>query len=208
MDQQRYLCRNLPQKGFPSADHAVWSNVPLVSLVDVVTGKVPVLETSFQMFRDDDQQCFYLRFAGADEGIRSDFRLHDEPLWKQDVVELFLADGESLEQYKELQVSPWDLHFDGIIRFIPDGTRQLDLGWDVEGFVSQSRFDRRKQAFTSVWCLPYASFERKPARGTSWRFNAFRVDTREDQQDLLAWQKTGVPNFHVPECFGYLDFDA
>ena len=56
--------------------------------------------------------------------------------------------------------------------------------------------------------LPYAAFDRPPAPGTSWRFNVYRIDHSRRGIELMAWQATGEPNFHVPARFAFLDFMA
>lgn len=206
MAQAEYSCLNLPCPQMPEADSEVWHKVPVAKLVDVVSGQPPRLATSFQMFRDDAVARFYVRFAGEDDGIQSSFTMHDEPLYREDVLELFIADENRLDRYKELQVSPWDLHFDGLITYDDQGQRSLDMTWDVAGWHSRSCFDLKARRMASVWSLPYAAFAGVPKKGTSWRFNAFRIDHGPEGQSLQAWQKTGVANFHVPERFGYLMF--
>lgn len=204
----RYQCLNLPCQGMPGMDSPIWDKVPAVSLVEVTSGERPALETSFQLFRDDEAACFYLRFVGQDDEVHSSFTIHDEPIYQQDVVELFMADGDSPISYRELQVSPYDIHFDGIISYDEDGRRHLNMSWDVEGFQSHSRHDRKTEQMHSIWRLPYSAFTRPPKAGESWRFNAFRIDHSASGMSLQAWQQTGQPNFHVPDRFGFLDFTA
>lgn len=204
-DSQRYSCLNLKSPEMPAPDHMIWRDVPEVPLVDVVTGQRPSLATSFQMFRDLDRACFFVRFSGEDDGIRSHFTMHDEPLYLEDVVELFIADENRLDRYKELEVSPWDRRFSGKIRYL-DGACHLDMSWQAEGWRTRSRFDREKHRMESVWMLPFGVFADPPPLTGSWRFNAFRIDHSEKGRALLAWQHTGEANFHVPDRFGYLDF--
>lgn len=208
MQPARYACLQLRCPQLPGSDSPIWQEVPAIPLVNVVSGQPPRLETSFQLFRDDEAERIYLRFFGQDDAVHSTFTMHDEPLYQQDVVELFLADTGDLSTYRELQVSPYDIHFDGIIQYDENGRRSLNMSWDVAGFVSQSRFDWKQQRMSSVWALPYAAFSQPPKAGESWRFNAFRIDHSDQGLALMAWQKTGAPNFHVPERFGYLDFHA
>ncbi len=204
----RYPCHNLSLQTPPGHDDALWEKVPAQSLCDVVTGEVPFLATSFQIFRDDKLELLFVRFQGEDDAIHSSFRLLDEPLYREDVFELFLAEEGGLQRYKELEVSPWDVHFDGQISYLSDGSRHLDCGWDVQTWHSDTRHDKRKNRLTSLWTLPYAAFAARPAPGNSWRFNAFRIDHSVRGISLQAWQETGEANFHVPDRFGYLDFEA
>lgn len=202
----RYPCRHIAISELPYRDSAVWQEVPQVALVDVESGSAPRLKTFFQIFRDDIAQRLNLRFHGEDDEVNSRFTMHDEPLHRQDVVELFIADGERLDRYKELQLSPWGIGLDGLISFDAEGTRRLDVGWDAPGWQTRCGFDLADRSMYSIWALPYALFDSPPKPGTSWRFNALRIDHSGQGISLQAWQRTGEPNFHRPERFGYLDF--
>lgn len=199
----RYPCKDIGSGHTPGPDEALWKQAPKAELVDVVTGETPALSTFFQCLRSDGQGCLYLRFEGKSEGRHSTFRLHDEPLWKQDVFELFICDEGRLDRYRELQSSPWDVRFDGNIRYDEKGERHLDVSWDAEAWTSETVYDRKTGRLITVWKLPYEVFESKPKAGESWRMGVFRVAGEE----LQAWQMTGKANFHVPARFGYLDFE-
>lgn len=204
--QNHILCPNLACSGFPDAGHAVWKEVEKYPLVDTVSGETPLMATSVSTFRCDAQQALYLLFEGRDEEVLSLFRLHDEPLYRGDVFEAFIADQNDLSTYKELEVSPWDVHFDGIIRYDSEGNRHLMMAYDVPAWVTKTLFDRTQSRISSVWKMPYATFDVPPAPGVSWRVNFFRIDHSAHGEALQAWQGTGAPSFHVPQCFGYLDF--
>lgn len=204
----RYPCHNFSLNTQPGPEDALWDQVPAQYLFDVVTGEPPFLATSFQLLRDDAQQLLFIRFRGEDDEVHSSFKLPDEPLYLEDVFEVFLAEEGDLRRYKELEASPWDVHFDGQISFLPDGSRQLNCSWDVPGWKTDTSYEKLKHRLTSVWALPYAAFADKPAAGKSWRFNAFRIDHSVRGVSLQAWQETGEANFHVPQRFGYLDFEV
>lgn len=204
----RYSCHSLHLPGGTLPDDKAWANLPSLQLVDVVTGESPFLSTQCQLARDDARQLLFVRFQGEDDEIHSSFRLLDEPLYRQDVFELFLCEDGDLTRYKELECSPWDVHFDGLIHFPQGGRPKLDVDWDIEGWTSQTVYDAQQHRITSLWALPYAAFSRPPKTGESWRMGVFRIDHSRRGQSLQAWQATGQPNFHVPERFGYLDFKA
>jgi hypothetical protein len=204
----RYPCHNLSVQTPLGHEDALWENVPAQSLCDVVTGEQPFLATSFQIFRDDRLGLLFVRFQGEDDAIHSSFKLLDEPLYRQDVFELFLAEEGDLLRYKELEVSPWDVHFDGQISCLEDGSRRLDCSWDVQAWHTDTNYEKQKNRLTSLWALPYTAFAERPAPGKSWRFNAFRIDHSVRGISLQAWQETGEADFHKPDRFGYLDFEA
>ena len=203
LQPDRYPCRLINSEIIPGFYDEVWNQAPAAGLVDVVTGGEPLLPTVFQWLRNDRLGCFFIRFEGKASERRSTFRLHDEPLWKQDVFELFLCDEARIDAYKEMQSSPWDVRFDGRISYDEKGRRHLDMSWDAKGWTTRTGFDKDSGRLISIWTLPYGALENKPKSGSSWRFGVFRVSGEE----LQAWQMTGAANFHVPERFGYLDFE-
>ena len=206
-ESAHYLCRNSSLNCIPNEDASVWDLAEKVSLIDVVSGEKPQQNTFFQIIRDDSQAQLFIRFQRETEEICSNFKLHDEPLWKQDVFELFLCDENRLNTYKELQSSPWDVLFDGIISYDNEGKRHLNISWEAQGWKSYSTFNKSEKKLISVWLLPYESLSNCPKPGLSWRFGVFAVGQNSNGQALLSWQKVGIPNFHVPELFGYLDFE-
>ena len=206
MKDNRLKCENFPFSGFPTADNEKWSKVQKVSLVDVETGELPFLSTSFAAFRSDEQERIFFKFTGEDDVIRSYFRLKDEPIYLADVFELFISDTNDLNNYIELEVSPHNVKFDGRITYDEQGTRLLDMSYDIEGWKTRTIFCDKKSRITSVWSIPYSAFASSPKAGSHWRFNAFRIDHSDRGVSYQAWQKTGEINFHVPSVFGYLDF--
>lgn len=206
-ESAHYLCPNAALKETPAAHDPAWDIAQKASLADAVTGDAPVRLTTFQILRDDRQAKIFVRFQKEADQVYSNFKIHDEPLWKQEVFELFVCDDNHLETYKELQSSPWDVLFDGIISYDKQGKRHLNVSWHAAGWESVSHFDKNNGRLTTVWSIPYDAFDTKPKAGISWRLGVFAVNQNGESQDLLSWQKLGRPNFHLPERFGYLDFE-
>ncbi len=207
MVSNKISCRNIAVSAFPMADDEIWRNIESVEFVDVQTGDKPFLNTSLRCFRDDAAKKLYFMFEGADDKIVSYFRLKDEPLYQQDVFELFICDSNNTSKYIELEASPHDVQFDGTISFSKDGSKNLDTSFDIPDWQTVTRFNKLKNRITSVWSIPYSAFKKAPKTGASWRINAFRIDNSVRGISYQAWQKTGEKNFHVPKAFGYLSFD-
>lgn len=205
MQENRYPCPNAATNGVPKANDPIWDKAPAAPLVENQTGTTPFLATELRLIRDDQAKMLYVRFSGEDDEVHSTYRLHDAPVYRGDVMELFIADTNDLAHYKELEVTPYDVHFDGVIRFAPDGTRDLNMDYDIAGWKTHTALGGNR--LVSVWALPYGAFDVPPATGVSWRFNAFRIDHHSSRgMSLMAWQPTMQPTFHVPDVFGFLDF--
>ena len=204
----RYTCYPVTLKGMPAADDAVWDKAPAGELLEVESGRRPFLYTEFRILRDDSAGMLYVRFVAEDDCLHSTYRMDDEPLYTQDVFELFLSETGALSDYREIEVSPFDVIFTGNIHYIPQGERVLNMDWDIPGMKTLTRHDRAANRTEAVWQLPYAAFATAPRAGDAWRINVFRVDHSPRGIELQAWQATGARNFHVPERFGWLDFIA
>ncbi len=208
ISSSRYPCLSVEAPGFPLEDDPVWDAAVKMPLVDVLTGEKPFLQSEFCILRDDPGERFLIRFSGEDDGAFSLFRLRDEPLARQDVFGLLVADTDSPDLYKDFQSSPWDVLYDGLVKGRSGRETAVDLSFDAKGWKTRTVFDRRRLRIVSVWSLPYSAFSQRPAPGTGWRFNAFRIDHSVRGISRQAWVKTGKQSFHDPEHFGLLDFAA
>lgn len=206
MSPERYPCYNLATNGAPGADDACWEKAPAAELKHVITGRRPFLSTEFRVIRDDKARALYVRILAEDDGIKSTYRLDDEPIYTQDVFEMFISDAGRLDFYREIEVSPYDVTFCGNITFPPESDFVLDMDWETPGFSTLTRYRRDALQTASLWVLPYAIFQNPPKAGTAWPVNFFRIDHSVRGEELQAWQPTGEPNFHKPRFFGLLDF--
>ncbi|MDI9521162.1 MAG: carbohydrate-binding family 9-like protein [Bacillota bacterium] len=206
MSPERYSCYNVTLDSVPGAEDACWDQAPSAELKHVVTGKRPFLSTEFRVIRDDAAQALYVRILAEDDAVNSTYRLHDEPIYTQDVFEMFVSDAESLDFYREIEVSPYDVTFCGNITFRSVSDFTLDMDWDTPGFVTKTRYNKQAHRTVSLWVLPYAIFKNPPKAGSAWPVNFFRIDHSVRGEELQAWQPTGEPRFHRPQFFGLLDF--
>ncbi len=202
----RYPCTHTTLSGFLAAGDPAWDGAERAELADVVTGETPFLLTEFRALRDDAAGMLYVRFIAEDDAVLATFRLDDECLWKQDVFEMFIGSGKEQGTYLELEASPCDVRFVGGITGGGTAARVLDMDAEAPGFQTITRFHSEKSQTVSVWRIPYASLPQAPRPGESLRVNLFRIDHSGRGVSLQAWQATGLPNFHVPEKFGYFEF--
>ncbi len=202
----RYACHIRHAQGFPAFDAAVWNDLPVLTLSDTVTGEKPFLETKAKVFLDEKQRMLFFGFWAEDDAVFSEFQNRDDPLYKQDVLEVFLCDTPSLCQYKELQTSPFNVQYDALIAYHGPGDIDVNVGWNYEGWRSETRYDADAGALASVWALPLDGLDHDPKQGESWRMNIYRCDQSQQGRVLLAWSPTGAAQYHVPERFGWLDF--
>jgi cellulose/xylan binding protein with CBM9 domain len=126
-------------------------------------------------------------------------------LWERDVCEVFIApNANEPERYFEFEAAPTGEWLDLAIRQTKDG-RETD--WDYSSGMSVATRSGGGRV-TIVMRLPWEAFECVPHADERWRVNLFRCVGSGEMRGYLAWQPThtSLPNFHVPEAFGWLCF--
>jgi len=144
-----------------------------------------------------------VRFDGRDRGVVATLTGRDDPLWKEDVFEVFLSPHDPPTAYFEFEVNPLGALFDARIES-PEGRREtmrVDVSWNCPGLSARVR--RREDRWSALLTIPLAPMGGESA--TAWRANFYRID-RGERDEYSAWNPTGAdpPDFHVPERFGYL----
>lgn len=182
-----------------------------VMLCNSIDGSSPRLATEVGAYYD--REMLYILFEGEDDQIVASFLEHDEPLYQEDVVEVFLAPCR-LTEYFELEVNPLGTTFDARI-FHPDGNRSAmnaELQWECSGFwtaLQRQESNHGRWRFSVVLAVPFDALERRtPRLGESWRANFYRIDRGAAGDEYTAWRPTfrDPADFHVPSAFGELMF--
>lgn len=174
-------------------------------------GGAPYLSTTVALYFDDDYLS--LIFSASDDHVVATYSAHDEPLYDEDVVEVFLAPLRR-EEYFEIEVNPIGAMFDAHI-VSPDGRRQTmqaDRAWNAGALAAVRRVVELDGTTTwdTVLRVPFSAVGRSaPAAGERWLGNFFRIDRHPFRGDeYSAWRPTlrTPPDFHVPEAFGFIEF--
>jgi hypothetical protein len=159
-----------------------------------------------------DEQNLYVFVQITDTDVFSSYKTHDQPIWKQDCVEMFIdADG-NRRGYVELQVNPNNTTFDSFfattraqpgdekwdsgmvtavkMRGTADKGGDTDQGWDVEIAIPLAAVKGRDTAMGVT--LP-------PQVGDRWRLNVVRVDYRSNGGNpaVASWNRIGYGDFHA-----------
>lgn len=192
-----------------------WDRVePCCDLVLSGDGGTPRRGTRVRIVHDDDR--LHVRFDCDDPDPWSTFARRDEPLWKNEAVEVFLAPGAAAPtRYLEFQVSPKGVLYDARVHN-PDGRREtleVDPSWDCPG-VHREAGERSRRGVPGWWAVLAVPLEAvAEAVGAEdvprvWRANFYRVERPRDGgvDEFSAWSPTCAdpPDFHVPGRFGVL----
>lgn len=176
-------------------------------------GGAPQLSTTVALYFDDDYLS--LIFSASDDHIVATYTVHDDPLYDEDVVEVFLAPARR-EEYFEIEVNPIGAMFDARI-ISPDGKRETmraDRDWNAGALAAVRRVVELDGTTTwdTLLRVPFSAVGRRaPSPGELWLGNFFRIDRHPVRGDeYSAWRPTlrTPPDFHVPGAFGVIEFQS
>ncbi len=193
------------------ADEASWTDaVSTGPFKDAQGSSAPVPPTSARMLWDDKN--LYVFIDVTDTDVYSQYKRPDDPLWKEDTVELFIDADRNGHGYVELQVNPNNAQFDswfqttraqpgdekwtsGIVSaVVVDGTLDnrgdTDKGWHAEIAIPLEAVKGKDAAMAVT--LP-------PKVGDSWKLNVVRVEKGKDAKTITAssWAAISMADFHA-----------
>jgi alpha-galactosidase len=124
-------------------------------------------------------------------------------LWMADVAEVFIqSTAIEPKRYREFEISPNGDWLD--LDISPGGKAILNCGMKSHVVV-----DSESRTWTAQMAVPIDCITESFHPEDAWRLNLFRIEGREPDRFYSAWQPTFAPrpNFHVPEVFGFLQFE-
>ncbi len=192
---------------------AAWKDAPVVVLRGSFDGREAPLRTEARLTYDD--QNLYVAFDVEDPDVWGTLLKDDEPLYTQEVVEVFLDANADGRTYNELQVSPHNVHFDA---YFPARRQGMELAWDsgmtsavkVRGTLDDA--SDTDEGWRVEMKIPLARLAEvphlPPAKGDRWRFNLYRLEHpgRQGEQGQ-SFSPLFVGDFHALPRFGWLVFD-
>lgn len=184
-----------------------WDDVPGQPLV-LVDGSGPPHQATWVRL-GWDEEALHVRFDCEDRDAWGTFRKRDDPLWQEEVVEVFLAAGEEDPvDYAEFEVSPLGMVFDARIHN-PTSLRKdmtADVAWDCPGLRWQVGRGAARQDWWAELAIPWPGLA--AGRPRLWRANFYRVERpRDGEVEYSAWSPTltSPADFHKPARFGVLE---
>ena len=195
-------------------DQSPWPQLPEVGglrLLGSESSPAPC-ETTIKACWDDNY--VWVIWHCLDEAVRATYTNRDDPLWEEEVVELFVCPDGNLAKYFEFNFNALGAVFDAMISN-PDMQRGPafagDTSWDCPGLrwavTGEGRFNGTAQ--TDRWwaveaAIPFAGLDvAAPETGRVWRANLFRIERSEPPQ-YCTWSPLpeAKPGFHQSDRFG------
>jgi hypothetical protein len=156
-----------------------------------------------------DAGALYVRFQCEDSEPWGTMRQRDDPIYEEEVVEVFLAPGAGDPRaYFEYEVSPLGVLFDARIEN-PHARRsdmRIHTAWDCAGIRWEAGL--HPGGWWAALALPWASMTDGAPVPPVWRANFYRIDRpRTGAPEYSGWSPTlaDPPDFHLPARFGVLE---
>ena len=177
-----------------------WSAAGRVYLADNVSGRPPVWGTEVRVGRHHEE--LLVLFICQDPDPSATFTQRDDPLWEEDVVEVFIDPFGDLDCYFEFEINPLNTVLDVFIRRLRGGLRK-DFSWNCEGLRTATGL--LAYGWVAGLAIPFKGLGE--CNLSRWRINFCRIERPKDQpRELSAWSPTLAGTFHLPERFGTLTF--
>ena len=203
-------------------DDPLWAQAEVVPLVGANDGKPMRFAATARMLYND--RYLYVGFTCEDTYIWGTYLKQDDPLYMEEVVEIFISPTGLLRNYYEIEVNPLNTFTDSVVL---NGRPRDNSRWEnfhnlfaynMQGLLTRTHVDGElnKPGAGKSWsvevAIPFAALigpeTATPKPGAKWRMNLFRVDVPEkDQVEFYAWSPIMEPNdLHRPWRFGTVVF--
>jgi hypothetical protein len=167
-----------------------------------------------------DNDNLYVAYECEDDDITAVHDRHDDPTYKDDAVEIFIAPASSSpgakNLYLGLEMNARAILYDYLYVFSQRLLKNYDLpgtqlATSIKGTLNMS--GDRDQGWSLEVAIPWRAFadltdNPVPKLGDRWIANMNRWDGTEPNRRLSQWSDSGMvkPNPHMPDRFGQLMF--
>ncbi|GHG74131.1 carbohydrate-binding family 9-like protein [Comamonas sp. JC664] len=194
-------------------DDAAWKQASPVVLRRSFDGSAARLRTEARLVHDGTS--LYVAFDVEDPDVWGTLRKRDDPIYEEEVVEVFLDANADGRTYNELQVSPHNVIFDA---YFPARRQGMDTSWDsgmksavkVRGTLDDP--SDRDEGWTVEMQIPFDRLAEvpniPPKPGDRWRFNLYRLEHHDRRTvEGQSFSPLFVGDFHALPRFGWLVFE-
>lgn len=200
-------------------DERSWREADAIALSHVFKGpRLHSLPRTEARFLWDDLN-FYIGFRCADDDVWSFSQVNDQPLYKGDVVEVFVRPTTDKLRYYEFVIAPNGAIFDARYPSRGAGLSGRFVPWNSDAAISTTiagtdgDYEDDDDGYVVEAAIPLSVFaeSERPRPGRQWQVGAFRYDYSKSYEDVLMLMSIPRvdPNlgFHDYERYGALRFE-
>jgi len=198
-------------------DILYWNQTNWIKLTQLDKyGKSTEYETKVKILYSD--KGLYFLFVCEDNLLNASYESDFSPLWKEDVVEVFIWPDENFPVYFEYEISPLNYELPLMVsniegemtRWVPfmyEENRKTRHSTIIEG--GPKRYGASIKQWTAKFFIPYKLLRPlnniPPKKDTQWNINLYRIDYTQRGDIKWAWQPISK-SFHEYHKFGTLIF--
>jgi hypothetical protein len=168
-----------------------------------------------------DSNSIYLFFRIKDKYVRSIANAHQGNVWRDSCVEFFFTPGEDIsEGYFNIEANCGGFILFQHQRIGGEGRQMIDSD-DINNMMIMHSMPTiinteitEPTTWTLKYTIPFVMLEKyaslkKPDHGIKWRANFYKCAGGTSHPHWLTWSvvENPIPNFHLPNYFGTLEFD-
>lgn len=217
----QYSCSKISEKSITidgKQSEQVWKKAPVIEFSSIDSAKSPENgKTKAQLLWDS--QNLYIFFQSSDKDIWNTMQKHDDAIWKQDAIELFLDPNGDGKNYYEFEWNHAGVSLDFLMKAPWGKPNAGNTGtFNPKGILSKSQLHGTAndssdidQGFDLEIQIPWTALDSNqttlpPKVGDKMRLNLYRVEypQRKGSGEWTAWSPTGAIAAHKPKMFGTL----
>ena len=183
-------------------DDPAWAHAEPITFVCSETGKQATKSTTARMCYDD--RNLYVAFDCKASRITATMTRRDDPVFNEDVVEIFVTPTCDMVRHFELVVSPRNVVFDADIVMAADGRSTgpgTSFAWNCEGLRTAARV-RGTRCRPTAMPAPAGRWKcrfhlprwaaRPPSPASGGVETLFRIDRAPDPVEHQSWSPTMI----------------
>lgn len=220
--QAIYKVPRLAKSLTPDADwnKAEWQNIPALQLTHVM-GEHKAFMPKVEAKLAHDNEAVYIIFKVDDCYVRCVSNTINHRMWEDSCVEFFFAPDLQLPgRYFNLETNCGGtalFHYNLEQKrekfiYAPEKVLQLEVAHSLPQLILDEITE--PVCWTLEYRLPITLLKefaevKTPLSGTSWRANFYKCGDKTSNPHFITWAevKHPVPNFHLPDFFGKLQFE-
>lgn len=202
-------------------DDPAWKAAPWTSdFVDIQGASQPAPRFRTRVKMLWDEHYLYIAAQMQEPDVKATLTRHDSIIFKDNDFEVFVKPLPLTASYYEFEINAlntgWDLFLAKPYRM----GGSADNSWDIVGLRTavevQGTLDKsgdKDHGWTVEIAYPLTAFQSRqdvppPHAGTTWRINFSRVEWMpgNPKEDNWVWSPQGLIDMHIPDRWGYLNF--
>jgi len=188
----------------------MWAELPALLPFRLADGSGPALHQTVARVCCDPA-ALSVRFECQDHDIWATYAHRDDPIYNEEVVEVFIASGaDDPTRYYEFEVSPAGVLFDARV-YNPTSTRAdlvVDETWNCPGIRWSGERNDPAERWWAALAIPWAAIAPDGNPPHLCRANFYRIERpRGGAPEFSCWSPTltNPADFHKPARFGCLE---